>query len=56
LTSPVALRSSASQVAMENGVLEVQQGPQSLLEIEFDGRRRKEIQDFRPHLPCVFRF
>jgi len=56
LTSPVALRSSAAQVAIENGVLAVQEGPQPLLEIEFDGARRKEIRDFRPHLPCFFRF
>jgi hypothetical protein len=56
LTTPVPLRSSASQTIVENGILSSQDGPESLLEIEFDGGRRKETADFRPHLPVVFRF
>jgi len=54
LTTPVPLRSIASQNIVENGILSSQDGEKSLLEIEFDGRGRKEIVDFRPHLPVVF--
>ena len=54
LTTPVPLRSAASQRIVENGILSSQDGEESLLEIEFDGRGRKEIADFRPHLPVVF--
>jgi hypothetical protein len=54
LTTPVPLRSTASQSLVENGILSSQNGPITLLEIEFDGNRRKEIMDFRPHLPVVF--
>jgi hypothetical protein len=32
----------------------VANGNPSLLEIEFDGRRRDERVDFRPHLPLIF--
>jgi hypothetical protein len=41
---------------VESGILSSQDGPQSLLEIEFDDNGRKEIVDFRPHLPVVFQF
>ncbi len=54
LTTPVPLRSIASQSIVENGILSSQDGEESLLEIEFDGGGRKEIADFRPHLPVVF--
>jgi hypothetical protein len=54
LTTPVPLRSIASQRILESGVLSAKKGPKSLLEIGFDGNRRKEIADFRPHLPLVF--
>lgn len=54
LTTPVPLRSTASQTMVEWGVLSSQQGPKSLLEIEFDGRRRNENVDFRPRLPVIF--
>lgn len=54
LTTPVRLRSIASQSIVENGILSSQDGEESLLEIEFDGGGRKEIADFRPHLPVVF--
>jgi hypothetical protein len=56
LTTPVPLRSAASQSMVESGILSSQDGPESLLEIEFDGSGRKEIADFRPHLPVVFQF
>jgi hypothetical protein len=56
LTTPVPLRSTASQSIVESGILSSQDGPESLLEIEFDGNERKEIADFRPHLPVVFQF
>jgi hypothetical protein len=39
---------------VESGILSIQKGPRSLLEIGFDGNRRKEIVDFRPYLPLVF--
>jgi len=54
LTTPVPLRSKASQVALQNRVLKTRNGATALLEIEFDGHRRKEQADFRPHLPVIF--
>ena len=54
LTTPVPLRSNVSQKIVENGILATRTGTTSLLEIEFDGNRRKEQMDFRPHLPFVF--
>ena len=56
LTTPASLSSAASQSMVESGILSSQDGPKSLLEIEFDDRGRKEIVDFRPHLPVVFQF
>jgi len=55
LTTPVPLRSGASQVALENRILSSRDGPKPQLEIEFDGGRRNRIADFTPHLPLVFR-
>jgi hypothetical protein len=43
-----------SQKIVENGILATRMGAKSLLEIEFDGNRRKEHMDFRPHLPLIF--
>jgi len=54
LTTPVALRSNVSQKIVESGILATRTGAASLLEIEFDGNRRKEHMDFRPYLPFVF--
>jgi hypothetical protein len=54
LTTPVPLRSNASQKIIESGVLTARQGPASLLEIEFYSHRRNEHADFRPHLPLIF--
>jgi hypothetical protein len=54
LTTPVPLRSAVAQTVVENGILSTLTGTTSLLEIEFDGNRRKERVDFRPHLPFVF--
>ena len=54
LTTPIPLRSNASQKIIESGILETRTGAASLLEIEFDGHRRKEHVDFRPHLPVIF--
>ncbi len=48
------LRSPVAQRIVESGVLSARTGATSLLEIEFDGNRRKEQVDFRPHLPFVF--
>jgi len=56
LTTPLPLRSVASQRVLENKILSARTGEKSLLEVEFDNHRRKQIQDFRPHLPLVFRF
>jgi Glyoxalase-like domain len=55
LTSPVQLRSSASQRMVESKILSCREGATALLEIEFDGMRRNQVADFRPHLPIVFR-
>jgi len=54
LTTPVPLRSNASQKIVDVGILATRTGSASLLEIEFDGNRRKEQMDFRPHLPFIF--
>ena len=56
LTSPVPLRSPAAERIVESGVLSVRTGATSLLEVEFDCKRRKEHVDFRPHLPLVFQW
>jgi hypothetical protein len=56
LTSPVPLRSQAAQAAIEDKILSTRQGPQSLLEVEFDGARRNQTVDLTPRLPLVFRF
>lgn len=55
LTTPMPLRSDASQKIIESRVLETRTGTTSLLEIEFDRHGRKERVDFRPHLPVIFR-
>ena len=54
LTTCVPLRSRVSQTIIENGILASRTGATPLLEIEFDGRMRKERIDFRPYLPMVF--
>jgi len=54
LTTPRPLRSKVSQKIVESGILATRTEATSLLEIEFDGNRRKEHMDFRPHLPLVF--
>jgi hypothetical protein len=54
LTTPTPLRSNASQKIVESGVLATRTGATSLLEIEFDGDRREEQADFRPHMPVIF--
>ena len=53
LTRSMPLRSNASQKIIESGVLETRTGATSLLEIEFDGHRRKDHADLRPHLPVI---
>jgi hypothetical protein len=55
LTTPVPLRSAASQKMVESKILSSRAGPKPLLEIEFDGKRRNQAADFRPHLPVIFR-
>jgi hypothetical protein len=54
LTTPVPLRSAASQRIIESNILSTRAGPTPLLEIEFDDKRRNQAADFRPHLPIVF--
>ena len=56
LTTPVALGSAASRAAVEDGVLRVHEGTKHFVEIEFDGNRRGQTEDFRPNLPLIFRF
>jgi hypothetical protein len=55
LTSPVPLRSPVARRIVESEVLSARTGRTSLLEIEFDDRRRNEHVDFRPHLPFIFK-
>jgi len=55
LTTPLLLRSPASQTMVKNRIVSTRLGEGSLLEIEFDGNRRNQMADFRPHLPLVFR-
>jgi hypothetical protein len=55
LTTPVPLRSPASQKLVDSKILSSREGVKPLLEIEFDGKRRNQLADFRPHLPIVFR-
>jgi Glyoxalase-like domain len=54
LHSPVPIRSSVSQILAGAGIVHIEMGPSYLLEIEFDGGRRKQRIDFRPDLPMVF--
>lgn len=54
LTTTMPLHSHVSQKVIESGVLMSRLGETPLLEIEFDGGRRREQVDFRPHLPFVF--
>lgn len=56
LTTPVQLRSLASQTIVKNKILSTRMGMKSLLEIEFDGDQRHRLIDCRPRLPLVFRF
>jgi hypothetical protein len=56
LTSPALLRSAAAQRVVESGILATRIGTAPLLEIEFDGHRRNQRADFRPHLPFVFKY
>ena len=53
LTSPVPLCSPVAQRIVESGVLSARTGTTSLLEIEFDNKRRHEHVDFRPQLPFI---
>jgi hypothetical protein len=55
LTTPVPLRSAASQRMLESRILSTCEGAKPLLEIEFDYKQRNQVEDFRPHLPIVFR-
>jgi hypothetical protein len=55
LTTLIPLRSTASQRMVESKILSSREGAKPLLEIEFDGMRRNQVADFRPHPPIVFR-
>ena len=56
VTTIAPLSSSVSQSVVQSGVLSTRTGSEHLLEIYFDGARRKETLDLRPHLPIIFRF
>lgn len=53
LTTPIPLRSPASQKIVESGILSARTGPEYVLEIEFDYRGRKRQLDLRPYLPVI---
>ncbi len=55
LTTAIPLRSTASQKMVESKIVSSREGAKPLLEIEFDGQRRNQAADFRPHLPIIFR-
>src|SRR5215467_4523428 len=55
LITTAPLRSAASQQIVDSGILSAREGAKPLLQIEFDGNRRNEIVDFRPHLPFIFK-
>jgi hypothetical protein len=55
LTTFVPLRSTASQRIVGAKILSSREGAKPLLEIEFDGKQRDQVADFRPRLPIVFR-
>jgi hypothetical protein len=55
LTTRAPLRSVASQKIIEDKMLSSREGTRPLLEIEFDGKQRNQVVDFRPNLPIVFR-
>ena len=55
VTTIAPLSSSVSQRVVQSGVLSARTGSEHLLEIYFDGARRKETLDFRPQLPIIFR-
>jgi hypothetical protein len=54
LTTSVTTSLHVSQKIVEGGILSTRTGATSLLEIEFDGHRRREHVDFRPHMPVIF--
>jgi len=54
LTSTAPLRSTVAQRIIESGILSNRVGAEPLLEIEFDGKLRKQTVDFRPRLPLMF--
>lgn len=56
LNTPAPLRSDASRIIVDSGILSVRTASESLLEIEFDCRRRGRTHDFRPTLPLLFHF
>ena len=56
LASSVPPRSAVSQEVTGANVLAVRIGRKPLLEIEFDAGQRRRVEDFRPHLPLLFRF
>ena len=55
LTTPLLLLSPTSQTMVKNRMVSTRLGEGSFLEIEFDGNRRNQMADFRPHLRLVFR-
>jgi hypothetical protein len=56
LTTSLPLRSHAARRVIESEILTTRTGARSLLEVQFDGRRRKQQMDFRPQLPMIFQF
>jgi hypothetical protein len=56
LTSPTIDRpSEAARAVVKWGAAVLQQAPEHLTEITFDGGSRGRVDDFRPLLPLVFR-
>lgn len=52
---PEAKETSVTSAMALNGVIALQTGVEHLLELHFDGGRRRTTLDFRPALPLTFR-
>jgi hypothetical protein len=56
LTNVAPLGSTAAQSMINRGILSNSVGDKALLEIEFDGKRRRQTADFRPNLRFRFQW
>jgi hypothetical protein len=55
ISCPETKETSVTRAMARNGVIALQTAAEHLLELQFDGGRRGQAQDFRPVLPLVIR-